>query len=79
VTSLDHNKNTFTDENWREVSLFTCDEDVMMTCELHGEWAPKAFYTDREISADLMRQGYISCPYCLMEIVGECPAERFIR
>lgn len=40
------------------------------SCDTHGEWNPRAFYSDKEIISDLEKYGWIDCPYCLCEIVG---------
>lgn len=59
------------DVNWqpsRPPSPFT--DDDMLTCSVHGEWSPNAYYTAREINEMLDEQDCVSCPLCLAEIVG---------
>jgi hypothetical protein len=50
-------------------------DEEMLSCPIHGDFAPNAFYTGREIEEDIAQTGRLTCPYCLMEIVGEGPMD----
>lgn len=39
-------------------------------CVIHGEYAPRAYYNDKEIIEMLETDGRVECPICIFEIVG---------
>ena len=41
-----------------------------LTCNYHGEYAPRYYYDDSEIVEMIDGQGFIDCTICLVEIVG---------
>lgn len=43
-----------------------------LECKYHGEYAPRAYYTDDEIIEMIDQQGVVDCPLCLVGIVGIC-------
>jgi hypothetical protein len=42
----------------------------MFNCNYHGDYDPRAYYTDDELVEMIQEQGWIDCPLCLAGIVG---------
>ncbi len=60
---------TFVDRDWSTRPLYVLPDTEMVSCATHGEFCPNAFYSPREVS-EMIAEGIIDCPYCLVEIVG---------
>lgn len=56
----------------KQASLFT-DAVGWQKCECnpeHGEYNPHAYYELYDLEQMMLDDGYISCPFCLVEIAG---------
>lgn len=69
-SSLIPSDGCFIGEDFKEYPLpiFVLSNDVMIHCDIHGEFCPNAYYDSFEIAEMLGGQGYIDCPLCLSEI-----------
>ena len=52
-----------------QIRLFA-DAIGWQKCNAHGEYNPHAYYNDYEIECMMLEDGYILCPFCLVEIAG---------
>ena len=43
----------------------------MITCAIHGDFDPDAYYLPREIEEMMEEQGFVDCPFCLEDIVDQ--------
>lgn len=53
----------------RQTKLFA-DAVGWQKCNAHGEYNPHAYYSALDIESMMIEDGYIDCPFCLIEIVG---------
>ncbi len=53
----------------RQTKLFV-DAVGWQKCDAHGEYNPHAAWSALEIEEMIINEGYIDCPYCMVEIGG---------
>lgn len=62
--------------NFPEVNIIdTPDERIvelpeMLHCDYHSDYAPLAYYTEKDIIEMLDFQGWIDCPLCILAVAG---------
>ncbi len=66
--------------NWQQIPLYLSFPEPIAhivyevpeyaVCQRHGEWCVAAYYTEDEIIDDIDKQGFLDCPFCLLEMVS---------